>query len=362
MIGSDLQLEPGPEPETDTESETDIDGTKLETELENKTRDVQSKRNIKSLHKQIKQLELELREDEKENEREHKGLFGFFKSPGSIRSQKSYEHDFDDIVYNDDSASEEELEEEDEDGNIIHKWSRSKKHRFQKCLWKLKYNRIIAQFYLDNLRKREDKLSWWIMIISTVTSGLTIANNVEEEPFDYFDILINSSLTVSSMVTSLIAAWIKKQKFVEKINEIDKYLIQLNILCEEIEVQFLLLERDRIPYDDFKKQYIPRITQYVASNPMIPPDQWKKCVKEITFRYPQLIEPDNNEENKLWPWFGDLIEIKDEEGNERYVRKPTKFMKYILKKDQKWKHRCKTNCCCYCSSCCKEDNMNSVYK
>ena len=200
------------------------------------------------------------------------------------------------------------------------------------------------------------------MIISTVTSGLTIANNVEEEPFDYFDILINSSLTVSSMVTSLIAAWIKKQKFVEKINEIDKYLIQLNILCEEIEVQFLLLERDRIPYDNFKEQYIPRITQYVASNPMIPPDQWKKCVKEITFRYPQLIEPDNNEENKLWPWFGDLIEIKDEEGNERYVRKPTKFMKYILKKDNKWKHRCKSNCCCYCSSCCKEDKMNSVYK
>ena len=202
MIGSDLQLEPGPEPGKEPESKTDIDGTKLETELENKTRDVQSKRNIKSLHKQIKQLELELREDEKENEREHKGLFGFLKSPGSIRSHKSYEHDFDDIVYNDDSASEEELEEEDEDGNIIHKWSRSKKHRFQKCLWKLKYNRIIAQFYLDNLRKREDKLSWWIMIISTVTSGLTIANNVEEEPFDYFDILINSSLTVSSMVTS----------------------------------------------------------------------------------------------------------------------------------------------------------------
>ena len=67
------------------------------------------------------------------------------------------------------------------------------------------------------------------------------------------------------MITSLIAAWIKKQKFVEKINEIDKYLININTLCEEIEVQFLLLERDRIPYDKFKEQYIPRITQYVSS-------------------------------------------------------------------------------------------------
>lgn len=356
----DLQLEPEPELESETEPELKTKQDKEQKTEENKFREIQSKRNIKSLHKQIKQLELELKEDNKEDEK--KGFFGFFKSPGSTRSNKSYEHEFDDIVYNDDSVSEEELDEEDEDGNIIHKWSRSKKHRFQKCLWKLKYNRIISQFYLDSLRKREEKLSWWIIVISTITSGLTIANNVEDPPFGIYDICVNSALTVSSMVTSLIAAWIKKQKFVEKINEIDKYLISINSLCEEIEVQFLLLERDRIPYDDFKQQYIPRITQYVSSNPMIPPDQWKKCVKEITFKYPQLIEPDNNEENKLWPWFGDLIEIEDDDGNERYVRKPTKFMKYILKKDQKWKNRCKSNCCCYCSSCCKEDNMNSVYK
>jgi len=338
----DIYLEPQPQPVPQPDN-------KKENKVEYK----------EDLHKQIRELELELEENYKEenNKEENKPL----KSPETMRSQKSYEYEFDDIVYDDDSISDEELEE-DEDGNIIHKWSKTKKHRFQKCLWKLKYNRIIGQFYLDNLRKKEDKLSWWIMIISTLTSGLTIANNVEEEPFKYFDILVNSSLTVSSMVTSLIAAWIKKQKFVEKINEIDKYLININTLCEEIEVQFLLLEIDRIPYDKFKGHYLPQITQYVSSNPMIPPDQWKKCVKEITFKYPQLIEPDNNEENKLWPWFGDLIEIQDEDGNERFVRKPTKFMKYILKKDKKWKHRCKTNCCCFFSSCCKEDNMNSVYK
>lgn len=329
----DIYLEPGPEPESEPEPEPDNKGNQVEY-------------NKEDLHKQIRELELELEENYKE---ETKPL----NSPETMRSQKSYEYEFDDIVYDDDSISDEELEE-DEDGNIIHKWSKTKKHRFQKCLWKLKYNRIIGQFYLDNLRKKEDKLSWWIMIISTLTSGLTIANNVEEEPFKYFDILVNSSLTVSSMVTSLIAAWIKKQKFVEKINEIDKYLININTLCEEIEVQFLLLEIDRIPYDKFKEQYLPQITQYVSSNPMIPPDQWKKCVKEITFKYPQLIEPDNNEENKLWPWFGDLIEIKDEDGNERFVRKPTKFMKYILKKDKK--HRLKSTCCF------NIEERNSVYK
>lgn len=331
------------------------DQSQLQNHIQNKT-EIIDKFKMINIQKEIKKLELEL----KESEINSKKIFGIFKSPRSTRTD--YEHDFDDIVYNDDSASDEELDEEDDDGNIIHKWSRSKKHRFQKCLWKLKYNRIISQFYLDRLRKREEKLSWWIIVISTITSGLTIANNVEEEPFELYNIIVNSSLTFSSMITSLIAAWIKKQKFVEKINEIDKYLIKINSLCEEIEVQFLLLEKDRIPYDDFKKQYIPKITQYVSSNPMIPPDEWKRCVKEITFKYPQLIEPDNNEENKLWPWFGDLIEIKDNDGNERFVRKPTKFMKYILKKDKKWKNRLRSNCCCYSSTCCKEDNHNSVYK
>ena len=73
------------------------------------------------------------------------------------------------------------------------------------------------------------------------------------------------------MSTSLIAAWIKKQRFVERINEIDKYLLNINSLCEELEVQFLLLEKDRLPYKEFKDKYIPEITKYVTTNPLIPP-------------------------------------------------------------------------------------------
>ena len=156
------------------------------------------------------------------------------------------------------------------------------------------------------------------------------------------------------MTTSLIAAWIKKQGFVEKINEIDKYLVNINSLCEELEVQFLLLEKDRLPYKEFKDKYIPEITKYVTSNPLIPPKEWKECAKEITLKYPQLIEPDNNEENKLWPWFGDLIEVEDENGEPRFVRRPTKFMNHMLKKDRK--SRLKSSCCIV------PEIRNSVYK
>ena len=273
-------------------------------------------------------------------------------SCGSTPESNRYKHDFDDLVFDDDSETDDDLE--DESGKIIQKWSKTKKHRLQKCLWKLKYNRIISTFYLDDLKKREEQFSWWIIVISTITSGLTVANNVEDIPFKNYDIYINTALTLSSMGTSLIAAWIKKQQFVEKINEISKYLVNINSLCEELEVQFMLLEKDRISYKDFKDKYIPLITNYVSSNPMIPPDQWKKCVLKITLSYPQLIEPDNNEDNKLWPWFGDVIEVKDIDGESRFVRKPTKFMKHMLKKDKK--SRLKSSCCF------KVEERNSVYK
>ena len=81
-----------------------------------------------------------------------------------------------------------------------------------------------------------------IIVISTFTSGLTVANNVEDEPVDQYNTYVNASLTVSSMTVSLIAAWIKKQMFIERINETDKYLLNINALCEELEIQFVDVE------------------------------------------------------------------------------------------------------------------------
>lgn len=250
---------------------------------------------------------------------------------------------FDILVYDEDhedtkckQCTDEELE------RLKKKWSKHKKHRLQRCLWKLKYNRIVSSFYLDNLRRREERWAWMIIVISTATSGLTVANNVEKEPIEDYNTWINVLLTVSSMSTSLIAAWIKKQGFVEKINEIDKYLININSLCEELEIQFSLLEEDRLSYEEFKKKFLPEITKYVTSNPMIPPYEWKNCVREITIRYPELVDPDNSEANKLWPWYGDLVKCTDENGKVYSIRKPTTFMKHMKRTN---KDKCLSKCC-----------------
>jgi hypothetical protein len=283
---------------------------------------------------------------------EIKGLKDEFKSQ-SPRSSTSDSFDplmrkrrkFDKFVYDEDHEHElcpqcrGSLDSDEED---IERWSKLKKHRLHRCLWKLKYNRIVSSFYLDTLREREERWSWMIILISTLTSGFTVANNVEDEPFENYSIGINIILTTSSMTTSLIAAWIKKQRFVERINEVDKYLIDINKLCEELEIQFTLFEGDRLSYSEFKKKYIPEITKFVSTNPMIPPDEWKLCVREITLKYPELVDPDNSESNKLWPWFGDLVKYTDDKGITHNIRKPTTFMKYMKRTS---KDRILSSCC-----------------
>jgi hypothetical protein len=183
-------------------------------------------------------------------------------------------------------------------------WTDLKRYRFLKCLWKLKYNRVVSSFYLNNLTNSEHKWSWMIIMISTLTSGLTVANNVGEDnaPIQNYNTYVNIFLTVSSMSTSLIAAWIKKQMFVEKINEIHKYLYELNALCEDLEIQLSLLNTDRLTYKEFKEKYIPQLTQYLTTNPIIPPEEWKACIREITMDYPEILNIDDSEDNKMWPW------------------------------------------------------------
>ena len=242
----------------------------------------------------------------------------------------------------------------DEDLDDSNEWTDIKRYRFQKCLWKLKYNRIVSSFYLNNLRNSEHKWSWMIIVISTMTSGLTVANNVEESnaPIKNYNTYVNILLTVSSMTTSLIAAWIKKQMFIEKINAIDKYLYELNALCEDLEIQLSLLNTDRLKYDEFKKLYIPKMTQYLTTNPIIPPLEWKRCIREITLDYPELLNMDDSEDNKLWPWYGDLIsDPKNDDKDASHVRYKTNFYRKF-KKTKKDK---------YLSTCCGKQKMKIVY-
>ena len=163
-----------------------------------------------------------------------------------------------------------------------------------------------------------------------MTSGLTVANNVDEKnvPVENFNTYVNISLTVSSMVTSLIAAWIKKQQYVERINSLDRYTQKINKLCEEIEFELLKRDKDRDNYSDFKDKVFPKISEYLSTNPTMSPSEWKHCVHNIIKNYPELLTLDGTEDSKMWPWYGPP--------NENDVRDKTEFEDISLKHKNKW--------------------------
>tara|TARA_Y100001970_G_C14154851_1_gene814937 strand:- start:734 stop:1612 length:879 start_codon:yes stop_codon:yes gene_type:complete len=200
-------------------------------------------------------------------------------------------------------------------------WNAKNINSMENILLKLKYNRIISYFFFYELKKKEQYWSWLIILISTFTSGLTVLNTIEEEkiPIKNFETINNISLTIFSMITSLIAAWIKKERYVERLNELDRYSQKINKICEEIDFELLKSPDDKNNYKKFKAKQFPLISEYLGSNPSLSPKEWKHCILKISNKYPELITWSGSKDEKLWPWYGGNIPDED--------RKDTDFLK-----------------------------------
>ena len=205
-------------------------------------------------------------------------------------------------------------------------WDNPKNEMTKKFIFKLKYNRTINNFFFFSLKGKENFWSWAIIVISTMTSSITLLNNIETEPFLYFFTFVRFFLAIFSIGITLIAAWMKKQQYIERINTIDRYLQKINKLIEELEVQMILIPEDRIEYKEFKNKYHPQITEYLSTTPAMSPYEWKKTVYQITKYYPELISQDGLSENKLWPWYGYNINKK----THKITRPVTHFGKSIM--------------------------------
>ena len=224
---------------------------------------------------------------------------------------------------------------------VINLWTKRKQLKIEKLVYKLKYNRAINFFFFE-LKARENFFSWSIIVISTLITTLNLLNNIETEPFAHFFLSVKIAMTFFSTIVTLIAAWMKKQQYIERINIIDRYNQKLNKLIEEIEIQLTLLASDRDSYDVFKEKYQPQITEYLSTSPSISPLEWKSIVYRITVYYPELISSDGVTENKLWPWHA----VELENGN--IVRTKTQFGENIIKTYRLLHNPAKI--CCFC--CC----------
>ena len=261
-----------------------------------------------------------------------------------------------------------ENNDENEGGNdenkIIEKpenqgWGPQNQLKIEIFMQKLKHNRAICNFFYFELKSTESKFSWWLIILSTLSTTLTGLSNIEDEPFDHYYLSIQASIGTFSVLTTLIAAWMKKQQYVDRINEIDRYVQKITQLIEEIDFQLTLRPRDRLPYVDFSKKYYQPMTEIFSTSPSLSPKEWKYTLYTITKYYPEIINQDGSHAHKLWPWFA-----IGHDGKEIVNRPKSLLGERIIKTYHSLTYKGiifkKLTCCCKKFFCCNGNIMRQL--
>jgi len=237
----------------------------------------------------------------------------------------------------------------------IRGWNSRKKRMLQE--WKniLEYQFIVNWFFLYQLKRKEGFWSWLIIVISTITSTLSLTRPTNQT----LGYITEGSISTFSVITTLIAAWVKKCNYVDRIKNIDRYIQNVSNL--NIKIEYILSKPawERIPYDKFSEAYEDKITSLVAENPPMSPQEFKTTVWQLTKFYPELVRD-------TYPWY-----YKDKEG--KHVM--TEWGSTILDTYEAvyysawWRRICSCYyCMCKCWDCkscsCKEtDNyIRSVYE
>jgi len=150
----------------------------------------------------------------------------------------------------------------------------------------LSYCCLIYHFYLFKLRKIENYWAWLIIVLSALASTLSLIqyNNTSQ----YLETVVNILITIFTLSTTLISAWMKKQNYVEHISELSKYSLKINKLKGNVKSVIKEPVKNRISYDEFIKLYKDDIINYISVRPLISPNDWKETIYIISKYYPEL--------------------------------------------------------------------------
>lgn len=225
----------------------------------------------------------------------------------------------------------EELDVEDNEKG----WTRDNYRVVKYYISFLSYMCLVYHFYYFKLKQIEGFWSWSIIVLSSLASAISLFQYHEEN--NYLEISVKVSLTLFTLVTSLISAWIKKQNYVESISEIGKYSIKLHKLKNNVKAVIEDPIKNRMHYDEFTKKYKEDIVEFISNRPLISPYEWKETVFTISKYYPELAAYE-------FPW--NKIENFGSHAMETYKR---------LKYNSLWKkikhcYFCKSKCICPSSS------------
>ena len=159
----------------------------------------------------------------------------------------------------------------------------------------------VFQFFVEDIKETESKYGWWIILISSVTSFTTLFTldpfNLSEQDTVYYNWIKNLVISVLTIVTTLIAAWVKKKGYVKRIQAIDKRISRMEKFTGLLDYQFRLVPREN------RQNYLEFITKMrnehdelsIYSN-LISPSEFTRTMYTITKYNAPLV-------NGSWPWF-----------------------------------------------------------
>lgn len=199
-----------------------------------------------------------------------------------------------------DNRSRSSLSTEIIDPNNESKWEQNESVIRKQWLDNLQHVLIFLQFFNDTIKEKEATVGWWIILITSFISFMTLFDLEQLGTNDNFNNNYNwtKSVTLSglSMTTTLLAAWAKKKGFVKRIKDIDKRVFSIEALGGRISSVLDLPIEDRPQYITFYRNNITEVQDLLCYNQLISPTELNFVLYIITKNYPTLVKD-------VYPWY-----------------------------------------------------------
>ena len=138
-------------------------------------------------------------------------------------------------------------------------WNNNKHVIEHDWIHNLEYVLVILQTLNDSLKEKESIVGWWIILITSFNSFLTLFDLEKLGTNSHFNLNYtwakSVALSVLSITTTLLASWTKKKGFIKRIKEIDKRTFTIEALLCKIWAEIKLPVNDRLEYVKFYKTF-----------------------------------------------------------------------------------------------------------
>ena len=155
------------------------------------------------------------------------------------------------------TSQEENRSREYIDPNNTEKWEINTKVIETQWLQQLQFVLVLLQYFNDNLKEKEATIGWWIILITSFNSFLTLFDLEKLGTTNSFNINYEWTksvlLSVLSIITTLLASWVKKKGFVKRIKDLDKRIFSIEALYGKVSSDLDLPIDDRPQYIMFYK-------------------------------------------------------------------------------------------------------------